>query len=103
MCVLEISRQQALEQSNSRLLIAIPGLRVMQISERIALGAVTLWILYGGAQMTSEMVRVFRAGSRSAHERQCRKELALKCKVRPACRTLLKSCCISGRESWHVV
>ena len=74
----------------------------MQMIERIALGALYLWILYGGAHMTSEMVRVFRAESRSAHERRCRKEYALKCKVRPACWTLLRNCWSSGHGSWHV-
>ena len=64
----------------------------MQMIERIALGALTLWILHMGAQATSQMVGVFREESRSAHERRYRKEYALKCKVRLACWTLLRNC-----------
>ena len=58
---------------------------------QIVLYAFALAALGASVAMLSQMVGEFRAVSRSAHERRCRKELDLKCKVRPACQNLLKA------------
>ena len=67
--------------------MAVPGLQVMQMYGQIAGGAFMLYIAGMSALLVSEMLGEFRAESRPAHERRCRKEFALKCIVRPACRT----------------
>ena len=72
----------------------------MQMIERIALGALTLWILHMGAQATSQMVGVFREESRSAHERRYRKEYALK--GAPGLLDPTEKLLEIGHGSWHV-
>ena len=74
----------------------------MQMYGQIALGAVWLVGLGAVALLMSQMVGEFRAESRAARERRCRKEVALKCKVRPACRIPPSSVWTDGNGSLHV-
>ena len=67
-----------------------------------ALGVFYLAVLGLWGQLLFQEVCYRRAESRAAHKRRCRRELDLKCKVRPACRTLPRSVCGGGNETLHV-
>ncbi len=56
--------------------------------------ALGMWIVFASHALWAE--------SRVAAERRSRKELDLKCKVRSACQTLLRSVCKDGHDNSHV-